>query len=121
MNRAPWFIGLVAAIATCTWVVGWWMVPIVAAIWAWVRRDDVATPLLAGLAGMLGWGLLLLIASSGAPEGSVMTSVGRAMRVGPGALLVLTLAFPALLAAGAAGVVRAVRPAEAAPATEVTQ
>ncbi len=115
MRRGAWFVGLVAAIATCTWMVAWWMVPVVGAIWGWVRREDAATPLLAGLAGALGWAVLLLISASGAPEGSVMTSVGRAMQVGSGALVVLTLAFAALLAAGAAGVVRAVRPAPHAP------
>jgi hypothetical protein len=108
MKRAVWFFGLVAAIATCTWVVGWWMVPVVGAIWGYVRRDDAAGPLAAGIAAMVAWGVLMAIAASGAPKGSVMDAVGTAMRVGPGALVALSVAFPALLAASAAALVRAV-------------
>ena len=49
----------VLVMASLTWAIAWWTVPIVSAAWALVRRDDVATPLLAGLAAMLAWGLLL--------------------------------------------------------------
>jgi RsiW-degrading membrane proteinase PrsW (M82 family) len=107
MKRGIWFAGVVAAIATCTWVVGWWMVPVVAGIYGFVRRDDAATPLLAGLAGMVAWGVLLAFSATGAPAGSVSDAVGRAMRVGPGPLMALTLIYPALLAASAAALVKA--------------
>ena len=106
MRRLLFLAAATAAMATCTWVVAWWMVPVVAAVFGWVRRDDAATPLLAGLAGFVAWGALLLVAGAG-PEASVMNAVGRAMQVGPRALVGLTLAYPALLAASAAGVVRA--------------
>lgn len=112
MNRTVMFFGVTAAMATLTWTVGWWMVPVVAAIWAFVRRGDAAVPLLAGFAAMFAWGVLLWVSSRGAPAGSVMQSVGAAMQVGPGPLVVLTLAFPALLASSAAALVRAItRPA----------
>lgn len=107
MRRLTWFLALTAAIATCTWVAGWWMVPVVALVFGWVRREDAVAPFLAGLAGVLGWGMLIWIASLGAPRGSVMTAVGAAMQVGSGAVLGLSLAFPALLSASAVGVVRA--------------
>ena len=107
MKRAMWFLLMTAAIATCTWVIGWWMVPVCGAVFGYVRRDDATTPLAAGLAAMLAWGVLLAIAASGAPAGSVREAVGAAMRVGPGALVALTVAFLALLAAGASGLVRA--------------
>ena len=107
MNRGVWFVATVAAIATCTWVLGWWMVPVVGGVYGFVRSRDAATPLLAGLAGMVAWGVLLMISATGAPAGSVADAVGQAMRVGPGALLALTLAYPALLAASAAGLVKA--------------
>jgi len=108
MKRAIWFGLLTAAIATCTWVVGWWMVPVVALAFGWVRREDPASPFLAGLAGLVAWGVLIAIATSGAPKGSVMQAVGTAMREGPGPVLALSLAFPALLAASAVGIVRGV-------------
>lgn len=107
MKRGVWFMGLVATIATCTWVLGWWMVPVLGGVYGFVRSRDAATPLLAGLAAMLAWGILLMLSAAGAPAGSVSDAVGQAMRVGPGALLALTLAYPALLAASAAGLVKA--------------
>lgn len=107
MNRSIWFVGVVAAIATCTWVVGWWMVPVVAGLYGFVRRRDAATPLLAGLAALVAWGVLLAFSAAGAPAGSVSDAVGRAMRVGPGPLMALTLIYPALLAASAAALVKA--------------
>ena len=108
MKRLPWFAGAVVAIALGTWVVGWWIVPIVGAAGGGVKRSDPATPLLAGLAGMLAWAVLLAASASGAPAGSVSAAVGEAMRVGPGALMALTLAYPGLLAASAAALARAV-------------
>ncbi len=48
-----------------------------------------------------------MVAAAGAPHGSVMTSVGTALQVGPAALVALTVAFPGLLAAASAGAVRA--------------
>lgn len=108
MKRIPWVLGAAAAIGASTWVVGWWTVPVLGAAFGWVRRRDPAAPMLAGLAALIGWAVLLAISASGAPRGSVMQAVGSAMQVGPGALLALTLAYPALLAASAAGVVRAV-------------
>ena len=108
MQRLLWLVLGVAAMATLTWVVGWWTVPVVAATWAYVRKDDAAAPLLAGLAGMLAWGVLLAIVATGAPGGSVMQTVGRAMKVGPGALLALTIAYGGLLAASSAALVRAI-------------
>ena len=108
MKRSSWFVGGAFAIALGTWVLGWWMVPVVGAAWGWVKRIDPATPLLAGLAAMLAWGVLLVISASGAPAGSVSASVGRAMRVGPSALVALTIAYPGLLAASAAAVAGAV-------------
>jgi hypothetical protein len=114
MQRMIWLALVVAAMATLTWVVGWWTVPVVAAAWAYVRKDDVAAPLLAGLAAMLAWGLLLLIVASAAPGGSVMRSVGAAMQLGPGALLALTIAYGGLLAASSAALVRAIASGRAA-------
>lgn len=108
MKRVVWFAGAVVTTALCTWFLGWWTVPVVGAAWGWAKRADPATPLLAGLAAMTAWTVLLIVSASGAPTGSVSTSVGQAMRVGPGALTALTIAYPGLLAASAAAVVRAV-------------
>lgn len=57
---------------------------------------------------MFGWAMLLAWVSFAGPVMEVAEVVGTAMKVGAGSLMVLTLAFPALLAAATAGVVRGV-------------
>ena len=56
------------------------------------------------------YALPLLFKGDVAPDFGALCreAVGAAMRVGPGALVALTIAFPALLAAGASGIVRAI-------------
>ncbi len=105
--RVIWFVTLAAAAALATYAFGWLAVGVVAAAWAWIRRTDVAVPLMAALAAALAWGILLLLpAVTGGRVREVAEVVGAAMQVGGGPLLALTLAFPALLAASVAGVVR---------------
>jgi hypothetical protein len=108
MQRTVWFVAGVVAMALATWMAAWWTVPLVGAAWAFVRHDDAAAPLLAGLAAMAGWGLLLLISSVTAPVGAVMRVVGATMQLGPAAMVALTLAFAGLLGASAGALVRAV-------------
>ncbi len=118
MTRPIWFLLSTAAMATLTWVVGWWMVPVVAAILTIVRREDAAAPLLAAGAGVLAWGLVLALVARGAPAGSVALTVGRALRLGPTALVAVTLAYGGLLAGSAAVLARALAtPRRRGPAT----
>ncbi len=108
-GRWIWSLTLTAGIALGTWAFGWVAVPVLAGAWAWIRREDAAVMSLAALAAMVGWGALLLIPGvTGGGAARVAEVVGAAMSVGPTAVVVLTLAFPALLAGGAAGVVRGV-------------
>lgn len=105
--RWVWALTLTAGIALGTYAFGWMAVPVVAGAWAWVRRTDVAVPAMAALTGTIGWGILLLLPSvTGGATARVAEVIGAAMSVGPIALVVLTLAFPALLAGSAAGVIR---------------
>jgi hypothetical protein len=99
---------LVLAVALGTYAFGWAAPAVLGAAWAAVRRDDAFVPLLASLSGMLGWGALLGVQAFAGPVARVAEVVGAAMQVGAGPLLVLTLAFPALLAGAAAGLVRGV-------------
>ena len=107
MTRPIWFLLTSVAMATLTWVVGWWMVPLVAAILTIIRRDDAAAPLLAAAAGVLSWGIILALVARGAPAGSVASTVGRALRLGPTALVAVTLAYGGLLAGSSAVLARA--------------
>ena len=108
MQRSMWFVLGVATMALLTWMVAWWTLPIVGAAWAFVRREDAAAPLLAGLAAMVAWAFLLLISAATAPVGAVMRVVGAAMQIGSVGLVALTLAYAGLLAASAGALVRAV-------------
>lgn len=101
------FAAATAAMATATWFVAWWTVPIVAAAWAVRRRTDRTLPLLAAAAGMLSWLILLLLPSSPGAVARLAHVAGAAMGTGSGPLLALTLAFPALLAASAASLAKA--------------
>ncbi|MEX2181945.1 MAG: hypothetical protein WD771_07880 [Gemmatimonadaceae bacterium] len=107
--RVVWFSTLAVGVGLATWAFGWMAVPVLAGAWAWIRRGDPAVPLMAALAAPLAWGVLLALPGvTGGGTARVAEVVGAAMQVGPFALVVLTLAFPALLAGSVAGVVRGV-------------
>lgn len=109
MGRLVWFLTMVIAVALGTYAFGW-AAPATEAISgtnASSRRTAVhAAPSTAGAAG---WGALLAIQAMSGPVARVADVVGAAMQVGAGPLLVLTLAFPALLAGSAAALVRSFR------------
>ncbi|MHB1296903.1 MAG: hypothetical protein ACYC0B_00115 [Gemmatimonadaceae bacterium] len=101
------FAAATAAMATATWFIAWWTVPVVAALWALSRPGDRTLPLMAAAAGTLSWLVLLLLPSSPGAVARLAEVAGSAIGTGPGPLLALTLAFPALLAASAASLAKA--------------
>jgi hypothetical protein len=105
-GRAVWFVALLLALTLGTYAFDWMAVPVIAAAFAWIRREDAAVPLLASLAGAASWMALLGMQSMTGSVSEVAQVVGAAMRVGAAPLFVLTIAFPALLAGSAAGVIR---------------
>lgn len=108
-GRGIWFLALLLALTLGTFAFDWLAVPVIAAAFTWIRRDDAAVPVLASLAGASSWLVLLAVQSFKGPIADVARVVGEAMQVGATPLLVLTIAFPALLAGSAAGVVRGMR------------
>jgi hypothetical protein len=108
-GRAVWFVALLLALALGTYAFDWLAVPVIAAAFAWVRREDAAITLLAAIAGAASWMALLAMQSMTGSVVNVANVVGEAMGVGAAPLLILTIAFPALLAGSAAGVVRGIR------------
>ncbi|WKW11939.1 hypothetical protein Strain138_001210 [Pseudogemmatithrix spongiicola] len=104
-----WFGALLLALVLGTYAFDWLAVPVIAAAFAWIRRDDASVPLLASVAGAASWMALLVWQSMTGSVTEVARVVGEAMQVGGGPLLGLTIAFPALLAGAAAGLVRGVR------------
>ncbi|HET7188880.1 MAG TPA: hypothetical protein VFI52_12040 [Gemmatimonadaceae bacterium] len=103
-----------AAMAVLTWLIGWWAVPLVAAFVGSVLYLRAGIAWRMALAAAIAWALLLLVDATTGRLGVAATTLGGVLRV-PGVVLVLiTLAFPALLAWSAATVAIAVRRLEAA-------
>ena len=96
-------ITIVAAIiAALTWIVGWWAVPLVAAVAGvllWTRRGVTGQ---VALAAVVAWSVLILIDGSSGRFGALAGAVGGTMGVPASALLIVTLLFAALLAWSAA-------------------
>lgn len=103
-----------AAMAVLTWLIGWWAVPLVAAFVGSVLYARGGVAWRVALAAAIAWALLLIVNATAGRLGVTATTVGGVLRM-PGVVLVLiTLAFPALLAWSAATVAIAVRRLEAA-------
>lgn len=98
------FVVIVAlAIAASTWLGGWWAVVVVALVAGFLHSEEPKTPWRVGLAGILGWSLLLVVDARGA-FGRLATVLGGAMSIPSPALLLMTVLFAALLAWSAATV-----------------
>jgi hypothetical protein len=96
----------VGAFAICavvaTSLAGWWLIPVVAALWVRVlpRADLPATT--CGLGAACGWAVLLLVDAAEGPVSTVARRAGGAFLLPGWAFVGLTLVFGALLASTAA-------------------
>jgi hypothetical protein len=106
------FLLAIVLTMAATWFVDWWTVPLVAAVYALIERADPWLPLRAALVGTIAWALLLLFQAPGGGVARIASAVGGVIGIGGFGVTLLTILFPALLAASAAGVVRAVVPAK---------
>lgn len=88
-------------------LIGWWALPAAAAVFGAITRRDRGGALVAGLAGMLAWALLLGLDAWAGPVPAVATTLAGVLQIRPAAVYVFTLTFPALLAVCAAIVARA--------------
>ena len=98
-----------AMMAALTWLLGWWGVPIVAAMVGYVHFRQGGGGWRVALAGAVAWGALLLVNATAGSVGAVARTVAGVVGAPPVALVLLTLAFPALLAWSAATVVAGAR------------
>ena len=87
--------------AVATYALGWWTVPLIAAAWGFVSRDENVAPYTA-LCAMAGWATLLLLDAAKGPVANMAARLGGVMGIPSVLLYVLTLLFPALLAWSAA-------------------
>lgn len=105
MSLLRWLI-LAVAIALGTVLVGWWVVPILAAGYGLLVRDTARpglTAATAATAAMVGWGGYLQIVSfGGGPVMGFARDLAHAMNLPAWGPHVATLGFPALLAGSAA-------------------
>ena len=89
---------LALSFAIGTWILGWWAVPLFAAIAGamapHVRHQGIA----AGLAAALAWAVLLAWSSTDGSVWSFSRLAGGAMGMSGVALIIVTLLFPAALA-----------------------
>ena len=95
--RSPIVLALAAAFAAGTWYLGWWAVPLLAAAAA---AAGVATPSVAAISALFAWGGLLATVR---PMDTARLLSGVLKLPAP-AIVLLTLAFGAMLAASAAAV-----------------
>jgi hypothetical protein len=98
-----------AAMAALTWLLGWWGVLLAALIVGFVFRAQGGGGWRVALAGALAWGALLAADAAVGSAGVVYRTLGGVLQMPGYVLVLLTLAFPALLAWGAATVVAETR------------
>ena len=93
-----------AACAIGTAVLGWWAVPVVAAVGGYLMGHGRAFGIPAAAGAALAWGgILISYRLLGFPIDVFTRRLAGAMQLPPAGLITLTIVFPALLA-GAAGV-----------------
>jgi hypothetical protein len=98
-----------AAMAALTWLLGWWGVLLAAAIVGYVFHDYDGGGWRVALSAALAWGALLAVDALVGPFDVVAGTLGGVLRVPGVALVLITLAFPALLAWSAATVTATAR------------
>ena len=89
---------LAASFALGTWVLGWWAIPLFAAIAGLLARHARGQATAAGVAAAIAWGVLLAWSVVRGSIWSFASQVGGAIGVSGVALVILTLVFPGLLA-----------------------
>jgi hypothetical protein len=97
-------VALLAAGATAA--AGWWTVPLVAGAWSRLARSYRQPLRSAAVGAALAWALLLGIGAWQGPVDAVARRLGGILGMPGWGFVLLTLLFPALLAAAAAQVAR---------------
>jgi hypothetical protein len=97
------------AMAALTWVLGWWGVLLAAAIAGHVFFREGGGGWRIALAAAASWAALLAADAAAGSFGTVARALAGVLRLPGPALVLLTLAFPALLAWSAATLVAGAR------------
>ena len=98
-----------ALMAALTWLLGWWGVLVAASVAGFVHFRVGGGGWRVALAAAVAWGALLLVDAAAGSLGAVTRALSGVLRVPGPALVLLTLAFPALAAWSAATLVAGAR------------
>jgi hypothetical protein len=109
---------LATAFALATFALGWWAVPLVAAVYAAISSAQRGSALISGLAAMLGWAALLAVVAARGPVGTLAAELGGVLNLKVFGVYAVTIAFPGLLAVTSAVVARALASRFNQPAVE---
>lgn len=101
MRILAWVV-LTASMTITTIVLGWWSVPVLGGIWGIFRALPGRAALEAGLAAMLAWAALLVMTALEGPVWYLAGTLGGIFQLPGPLMLLLTIVFPAVLAAAAA-------------------
>jgi hypothetical protein len=96
---------LAVAMAGGTWVFGWWMVPVLGALYALVQRSGTPVAREAALGAAIGWSALLAMQVAHPAFDRLSTALSGLFPVPVWALLLVAVGFAAILAAAAAALV----------------
>lgn len=99
---------LAEAFAVATFALGWWTVPLIAAVYSLVSSNP-KRGLTAALCALGGWATLLALDTVKGPVPAMASRLGGVMGVPSIVLVILTLVFPAALAWSAAALMRSLR------------
>jgi hypothetical protein len=112
MRRHLLLIGILGVVmGIATWWIGWWTVPLVGAAWGVARRGEDYPAATAGVAASLAWCVLLAVRAAQGPIGELSRRLGGVLGTPGWVPLLAAVAFPAILAAAAAGFTGALTPA----------
>ena len=100
---------LALAFALGTYAVGWWAVPVLGAVWGLVGSGSGRAGRTAALAAALGWAILLLWAGFQGPVLPLAGKLGQIFGVPGAVILLLTIAFPAVVGGSVGSLVAALR------------
>jgi hypothetical protein len=102
VTRALRVLYFAVLVAVGTRAAGWWIVPVLAAVWVRVDPRN-PTPVLACMLGAaLGWAMLLGLGALTGPVDVIARRAAGVMDMPPWELVLATLLFSALLAGAAA-------------------
>ena len=99
---------LSVAFALATLIVGWWAVPLLAAMWGLLTSREKSAELVAAAAAGLGWSLLLVWTATQGPIGELASRAAGVMGISSLALIAVAIVFSMAIAWSAAAVARAV-------------